>query len=476
MKFATKLFFTITAVLTIIFTAFGSWMMISYFQKNLEGEFEQARQESRIFYNLFDIVYDSMSQYGHEYGVNSAVESAVLSVERDGKKCFIWSGEQAYYGDENRAYYQAEALRELAPEMAEKESFVSAVRPVEGRYYLLSVSKYEGMSEKLYLGISRDISSIYEDRQNLMNQYRLALFILLLVGTVSIYFLSHYLTRPIRELDEVVEQIAVGNLEERSDYEGEDEIGTLARNLNYMADRLVEQMREKEEQANAKERFTAAFAHELKTPLTAIIGYADMLNTVGMSEEECREAYYYIYRQGKRLESLSHKLLELTSMEHTPLKKVQIAAKELEENLKNTMRPIFEQRNIRGRIVMEKGSLYGDKDLLLSVFYNLLDNGVKAAGEDGFILFKGTNVENGYEIKVVDNGCGIPEQDIARITEAFYMVDKSRSRKEGGAGIGMTLCQKIIALHEGVWHISSKPGEGTVVQIIFPKREEVREV
>ena len=125
---------------------------------------------------------------------------------------------------------------------------------------------------------------------------------------------------------------------------------------------------------------------------------------------------------------------------------------------------------------MEKGSLYGDKDLLLSVFYNLLDNGVKAAGEDGFILFKGTNVENGYEIKVVDNGCGIPEQDIARITEAFYMVDKSRSRKEGGAGIGMTLCQKIIALHEGVWHISSKPGEGTVVQIIFPKREEVREV
>ena len=451
-------------------------MMLSYFQKNLDGEFEQAQQEGRIFHNLFDIVYDSMAEYGHEYGVYSAVESAAASVERDGKKCFIWSGEQDYYGDINRAYYQFEEVKALSQEMAEKESFVSGVRPVEDKYYLVSVSKYEGISELLYLGISRDISSIYEDRQNLLNQYRLALVILLMVGTVSIYFLSHYLTRPIRELDAVMEQIAGGNLMERSDYESEDEIGTLSRNLNHMADRLVEQMKEKEEEARAKERFTAAFAHELKTPLTAIIGYADMLNTVGMSEEECREAYYYIYRQGKRLESLSHKLLELTSMEHTPLKKVRISAKELEENLRKTMRPIFEKKNIKGRIVMEKGVLYGDKELLLSVFYNLLDNAVKAAGEEGFILFKGVPAEKGYEIKVVDNGCGIPEQDIARITEAFYMVDKSRSRKEGGAGIGMTLCQKIISLHGGLWRISSRPGEGTVVQIFFPEREEADRV
>ena len=120
--------------------------------------------------------------------------------------------------------------------------------------------------------------------------------------------------------------------------------------------------------------------------------------------------------------------------------------------------------------------LYGDRDLLLSVFYNLLDNAVKAAGEDGFILFKGMALEKGYEIKVVDNGCGIPEQDIERITEAFYMVDKSRSRKEGGAGIGMTLCQKIITLHKGVLRVNSKPGEGTVVQIFFPGREETAEL
>ena len=98
---------------------------------------------------------------------------------------------------------------------------------------------------------------------------------------------------------------------------------------------------------------------------------------------------------------------------------------------------------------------------------------MKAAGEDGFILCKGTQLEKGYEVKVVDNGCGIPEQDVEKITEAFYMVDKSRSRKEGGAGIGMTLCQRIVTLHKATMRVSSRLGEGTVVQIIFPGREEM---
>ena len=103
------------------------------------------------------------------------------------------------------------------------------------------------------------------------------------------------------------------------------------------------------------------------------------------------------------------------------------------------------------------------------MFYNVLDNGIKAVETGGLILLKGSKLENGYEIKVVDNGRGIPKQEIERITEAFYMVDKSRSRKEGGAGIGMALCKQIITLHKGSMKIDSNPGEGTVVRLIFPE-------
>ena len=93
--------------------------------------------------------------------------------------------------------------------------------------------------------------------------------------------------------------------------------------------------------------------------------------------------------------------------------------------------------------------------------------------EGGFILMKGSKRTQGYEIKVVDNGRGIPQEEIARITEAFYMVDKSRSRKEGGAGIGMALCQKIITLHQGELKIDSKLGEGTVMRLYFPGEMQV---
>lgn len=256
----------------------------------------------------------------------------------------------------------------------------------------------------------------------------------------------------------------------RSYNNSSDEIGALARNFNRMADQLVDQMQKKVLEAKQKEDFTAAFAHELKTPLTSIIGYADMLNSMKLSDVECHDAYFYIYSQGKRLESLSHKLLDLVSMDKNPLVFRPISTTVLEENLRITMRPVWKQKGIRGKVELERTTIYGDVELLLSLFYNLVDNAVKAMDKEEicFILIKGICREELYEFKVVDNGRGIPEEEISRITEAFYMVDKSRSRKEGGAGIGMALCQKIILLHHGTLKIDSRLGEGTVIKVTFP--------
>lgn len=472
MKFANKLFFATTTVLTIIFTVFGVWMLTSYFQKTLNRELERADTESGMFQYLFEIAYQSLAEYGDDYAIRSAVESVSDSVEKNGSKCFVWSAEDSYYGEANIDTQQSDAFRELVIELEGENTYACGIRKLGESYYLLSVCESQTNERIVYLGISKDVTTMYEDRQELLNQYRLALILLLFAGGGCIYILSRYITKPISELDSVVGKITAGEYEKRSHYSSGDEIGKLAENFNRMADRLVEQMQEKELQAKQKEDFTAAFAHELKTPLTSIIGYADMLNSITLSEEERREAYYYIYSQGKRLESLSHKLLELVSVEQTAFQVRPVNTKELEENIRTTMRPIFSKKSIKGKIVLEKGVIYGDRDLLLSVLYNLLDNAVKAVEEEGFILLKGCCVENGYEIKVVDNGRGIPKQDINRITEAFYMVDKSRSRKEGGAGIGMALCRKIILLHKGVLRINSNLGEGTVIQLLFPKNLE----
>ena len=349
------------------------------------------------------------------------------------------------------------------------DTYGYCIRKVDDSYYMLTATIASVGDGLVYLGICRDLTSIYEDRRELLKQYCIALVSLLSAGGVGIYLLSRYITRPITSLNRLARKIADGNYEIRSHNKSRDEVGSLARSFNRMADRLVAQMEEKVKEARQKEDFTAAFAHELKTPLTSIIGYADMLNSVALSEQEQREAYFYIFSQGKRLESLSHKLLELVSMEKNPTDFRPVNTKSLEENIRNTMRPIWRKRNIRGKVDMDRGVIWGDEELLLSLFYNLLDNAVKAIDREwgGFILLKGTALGSEYEVKVADNGRGIPKEEIERITEAFYMVDKSRSRREGGAGIGMALCERIVQLHNAKLEIDSDMGVGTTVKICF---------
>ncbi len=471
MKFSDKLFFATTALLTAIFTVFGIWMLSSYFQRILDREMEQGSTENMLFQYLFEMAYQSTLGYGNEYALNRAIDSAKESMEKGGSMLFVQTGGgEILYGEHlERRKGLLEAAEKVRGELTEENDFASGISNLESGDFLLCICESNVGADKLYLGICRDLTDIYEDRQSLLNQYRLALVLLLTAGGICMYLLSRYITRPIRTLGRVAGWIAAGNYEKRSKYKAPDEIGELAASFNRMADRLVEQMQEKELEAKHKEDFTAAFAHELKTPLTSIIGYADMLNSIDLSEEERREAYFYIYSQGKRLESLSHKLLELVSMEKQPMVYREVPIKKLEENIRTAMRPVWKQKNIKGKIVMEKGVIYGDYELLLSLFYNLLDNAMKAVPEGGFVLMKGRCLKENYEIKVVDNGRGIPKEEIHRITEAFYMVDKSRSRKEGGAGIGMALCQRIVSLHQGTLKIDSKLGDGTVVQICFPK-------
>lgn len=476
MKFAHKLFFSITALLTVIFLLFGTFMLSSYFNRMLERETEQGKRENLLFQTIYDMVYQNMEKYGAEFaGIQAGNSATERMTDQSGTECLILAPDGSITVAGSLKLSQEE-IRQKAEEMIRDmeagTNQIYGVRRIENGYYLLSIiaDQPTDTADTVYLGTMKDLNSIYEERDSMMGQYRIALAGLVVIGGLAAFLLSRYLTRPIEQLNRTAGRIAEGDLEKRASYQGTDEIGELSRSFNRMTDRLMHQMEEKELEAKRKEDFTAAFAHELKTPLTSIIGYADMLNSYELSEQERGEATYYIFSQGKRLESLSHKLLELVGMDRQKMEFRKILTRDLEENIRDTMRVPFERKGIRGKIDMEKGVIWGDRDLLLSLLYNLLDNAVKAVEEGGFILMKGRRLPQGYEIKVVDNGRGIPQEEIARITEAFYMVDKSRSRKEGGAGIGMALCQKIITLHQGELKIDSKLGEGTVMRLYFPEK------
>ena len=478
MRFADKLFLTMTALLTGMFALFGTWMLSLDFSQLLNKEIEQGNNDSRTFHFLFEMGYQSTEELGEDYAISKTLNSIVTSVERDGRHMFVMrdDGTRFYGGEYLESMGFAEEVDSLIGTLDTAEDPGSSIRNIsirriDGNYYMFAITMSAIADSKVYLGMYNELTENYNSRGNLLSRYRIALLCLLSAGGVGIYLLSRYITHPISSLGRLASRIADGDYTLRSQNKSGDEIGALARDFNRMADRLVEEMQIKIREAKQKEDFTAAFAHELKTPLTSIIGYADMLNSLKLSEEECHDAYFYIYSQGKRLESLSHKLLELVSMDKNPIIFRPIPTKELEQNLRITMRPVWKQRGVRGKVEMEKAVIQGDAELLLSLLYNLMDNAVKAMdkGDESFMLMKGTCLKDFYEIKVVDNGRGIPEEEISRITEAFYMVDKSRSRKEGGAGIGMALCQKIIQLHNGTMVVQSRLGEGTVIKITFPR-------
>lgn len=208
-------------------------------------------------------------------------------------------------------------------------------------------------------------------------------------------------------------------------------------------------------------------AHELKTPMTAISGYSETLLRVKLSPERQEQALEYIRSECRRLSRLSAKLLELTGLYHEEetFRKERFPAQKLKKTLELMMQERLKQKRLHLQITVEPENLSveGDWDLLVSMLTNLLDNSCKASTEGGVICL--TMDPDGFCVS--DKGVGIAAGDLARVTEAFYMADKSRSRRQGGAGLGLALCSEIAKLHGAELEIASEPGRGTVVSVRY---------
>ena len=207
----------------------------------------------------------------------------------------------------------------------------------------------------------------------------------------------------------------------------------------------------------------ANFAHELKTPLTSIIGYADRIYHKEMSREEQKKAAWYIWNEGMRLESLSLKLMDMTVLNHKDFVLQEMNAQVLFRELTNDVEYLMTEKGVAFRCSVEEAYIDVEYDLFKTLFLNLIDNAIKAGATN--IQVRGVKCDKDYEIQVRDDGSGIPAQEIKRITEAFYMVDKSRSRKQHGAGIGLALAEKIAQIHGGTLEFESDGASWTKVSM-----------
>lgn len=327
------------------------------------------------------------------------------------------------------------------------------------------ISTIQMGEDHLLLEARFDTADVYTARQVQLKLFFLIYIVVVLMGAVAAGALSYVLTKHLDKLTATTRQIAGGDLSVRSDIRTQDEFGQLSRDFDAMTQRLEENIAGLESQMQRQEAFMGAFAHELKTPMTAIIGYADLLRQGSLPEDTRLMAADYIYSEGQRLEKLSFKLLELLLLEKDTLSVKEINLAAFLADVEKALMPGLEKRNIRlvCRGVRDKVKL--EPDLVKSLLYNLVDNAAKAMDGAGDISVRGVLIPGGCQFLVTDNGRGMEETELSRITEAFYRVDKSRSRQQGGAGLGLALCRRIAEFHGGYIRFASTPGSGTQVTV-----------
>lgn len=283
--------------------------------------------------------------------------------------------------------------------------------------------------------------------------------------TVSILWASvRHMLLPLQKLNDSAKKIAEGVYDDRVDIKGKDEIGELGKSFNQMAQAVETKTQHLEESERRKTLFMGNLTHELKTPMTAISGYAQTLLTTKLEMEEQEEALLYIYEQCGRLERLSKKMMRLLEVDgEEALHYTNVSAKQLFEDAKKSCKILLEKKSMVLECVSHDEMYRVDYDLMLDVLINLIDNGVKASEEGSRIRL----IASEDSITVQDFGRGIPEEEKERILEPFYMIDKSRSRKCGGAGLGLSLAALIIKRHNMKMEIESEIGKGTSIHLQF---------
>ena len=445
-------------LLSLTFGIGGSLLMAASFDDALSRAEDSALNSHRLLLYTLAAVSSGSSEDDELVG---ALEQLDRQSGQSWAALRLSDGKAALFQKGSAALFDRDML-----DAADGTHIVLQIRlDVTGAHLLVIAGRFEAQDGPRYLESVYDISAVYTARASQTDIYQKVFAAVVVLGAGISWLMSYWLTRPLTRLSGVSQSIASGDLSCRADDEGKDEVAKLAQDFNYMADRLEANIMELTDAMHRQEAFMGGFAHELKTPMTSIIGYADLLRSHELSETERREAANYVFSEGRRLELLSLKLLDLIVLKKKDITLVETDLRHIVGEVARLIRPVVSKLGISVKYHCEEGLCMLEPDLVKSLLINLVDNARKAFENGGRIYIESTLLLDGCRIRVADNGKGIPEDELSKITAAFYRVDKSRSRAQGGAGLGLALCSEIVKAHNGSLSFESAVGKGTIVTV-----------
>lgn len=327
-------------------------------------------------------------------------------------------------------------------------------------YSFVSIPVIWSDGQVVNLQITKSLEPVVENLKIL----RIVLLIVTIVATIPVIIssrvLSQVITTPITSMIETMKDIRISGRFQRIRLQGnqKDELAEMGTTFNHMIDIL-------ESNSQKQEQFVSNASHELKTPLTVIESYASLLNRRGKDEPKIfEESVEAIHSEAIRMREMTEQLLMLARPnEKWSVKKEPIHLTELTENLIMSFQKAYD-RNVK--TLFEKNLVIeSDKQILKELLYIFLDNARKYSSEE-IVVSVGEENNTPY-IKIKDKGIGIPKEDLSKIFDRFYRVDKARTRKQGGTGLGLALAKELADVIDVQISLESLEGTGTTVTIFF---------
>lgn len=337
----------------------------------------------------------------------------------------------------------------------------------ELRCLVISRTTNDGMYVLTY---AKDVSYLDKDYLNIGIVFVFASMGASVILAVCLHFVLRKLSKPLEKLRVATEGIAEGDFNACADENGNDEISLLAADFNRMADYIELQLKSLEQENQTKQRMLDNLAHEMRTPLTSIRGYAEYLLNANIADEEKAESLGFIISEAERLKNISERLLDEAFIRENKIYNTQNDIVEMIVGVVNKLLIFASQAGVLLYTDAKENILLNcDKELTELLICNLVQNAINACRGAGQVVISCEKTEKSVVVSVADNGVGMTEEQLAHITEPFYRTDKSRSRNKGGTGLGLSLCKRIADAHEAKLEFVSAVGEGTKAIVTFTK-------
>jgi heavy metal sensor kinase len=346
-----------------------------------------------------------------------------------------------------------------------RERFLSSKRRTP--YRIISTPVYKNGTLHEIIQIGTHLHFLRKNLVHFRNNILVALFIVLVLGALGGWALARRSLSPIGYIALKAQSITSKNLNGRLNPRGtDDEMDDLIRTINEMIARLESSFKRMAE-------FTADASHELKTPICAMRGEAEVLLSKKRTAEEYQEGLVHFIEEFDHLNQMINNLILLSKFDTSQgeLKMVPLRLDLLIGDICNLFQVLADQKKIElsfGEI--EEATIVGDKIRLQQLFTNLMDNAIKYTSE-GFIRVSVEKNEGVVLVKICDTGVGIPKEEQEKIFKRFYRVDKSRSRETGGVGLGLSIAEWIVHAHHGRIQVDSELNKGSTFTVTFPLKK-----